>query len=455
MTALRWRVLLFMSLAANLVLAVGWLVSARHTGQRDMATAVLEGTNAPAQVRTNVVFRRQFFSWSELESPDYAKYIANLRDIACPEQTVRDIIIADVNALYARRRATEIVTPEQQWWRTEPDPDVQAAATAKSRELDLERRALLTKLLGPQWETGDQLSLPRPSRPGVTLDGPVLGMLPGEVKQAVQEIASHSQERLQAYLAARQKEGKSPEPAELAKFRQQTREELAHVLTPPQLEEFLLRFSQSATDLRGELAQLRFFNASPEEFRALFRARDEMDLQLALLGDATDPATLLRRAALEQQRDNAIQRALGKERFEDYQQLQDVAYREAFAQAQQAGVPEAAGTLHEISRVVADEQQRIRDNATLSDAQKAIELKRLELEQLLANAEALGQELPPEPPPPPPRMRSHTYRERENLMDLSLRYDVSISAIVAANPGLDFNQLKPGVTIKIPEAARR
>ena len=106
MTAMRWRVLCLVSLAANLGLAVGWWLSLRHARPPGPVETVLSDTNASPQIRTNVVFRRQFFSWSELESPDYAKYIANLRDIACPEQTIRDIIIADVNALYARRQAS-------------------------------------------------------------------------------------------------------------------------------------------------------------------------------------------------------------------------------------------------------------------------------------------------------------------------------------------------------------
>ena len=49
------------------------------------------------------MLRRQLFSWREVESADYATYIANLRDIGCPEQTIRDIIIADVNQLYSRQ----------------------------------------------------------------------------------------------------------------------------------------------------------------------------------------------------------------------------------------------------------------------------------------------------------------------------------------------------------------
>jgi hypothetical protein len=45
------------------------------------------------------------FSWRSIESADYKEYIANLRAIECPEQTIRDIIIADVNKLYGPREA--------------------------------------------------------------------------------------------------------------------------------------------------------------------------------------------------------------------------------------------------------------------------------------------------------------------------------------------------------------
>jgi hypothetical protein len=44
------------------------------------------------------------FDWRELEAPDYPTYIANLRAINCPEQTVRDIITADVASLFALKR---------------------------------------------------------------------------------------------------------------------------------------------------------------------------------------------------------------------------------------------------------------------------------------------------------------------------------------------------------------
>src|SRR3569623_2104048 len=94
-TIMRWRLLLILSLVANVVLAVGMLHYARRASSALAEAATAEPVDSI--VKTNVVLRRQFISWSHVESPDYATYIANLRSIGCPEQTIRDIIIADVN----------------------------------------------------------------------------------------------------------------------------------------------------------------------------------------------------------------------------------------------------------------------------------------------------------------------------------------------------------------------
>jgi LysM repeat protein len=449
---MRWRALAFGSLGANLLLAAGWLIAKNQWAAKAAAASAEAAKAAQSTTRTNVVVRRQFFSWREVESSDYPTYIANLRDIGCPEQTIRDIIIADVNAMYSRKRATELVTAEQQWWRSEPDPAVLQVAAEKSRALEDERRGLLVRLLGTNWESGDIVSLPRPSRPGIVLDGQILGNLPAETKQAIEEVSLRSQDKLQAYLDDQRQQGKEPDPVEVAKLRQQTRLDLQKVLTPAQLEEFLLRYSQNANDLRNEFGQLRFFNASPDEFRAVFRATDTLDQQIQLLADATDPNSVAQRKALEDQRDNAIKNALGPTRYADYQQLQDPVYRDAYAMAEQAGTPEAAQTIYEINLATLAEQNQVRTNASLTDDQKAIELTRIELEQRKANTVATGQDLPPEPPVPaqPPPRRMHVVRPGDSLGVVGLLYGLPPGAIRDANPGVDFNRLRPGDSINIP-----
>jgi hypothetical protein len=454
---MRWRIVLLTSVLLNVLLAAGWYWSGQRWRQSFTRAAIrAPETNTPTLlVKTNFVVRKQFFSWQEVESDDYLVFIANLRDIGCPEQTIRDIIIADVNALYARRRATEIVTPEQQWWRTEPDTNVLVEAAARLREMEQDRRSLLASLLGKDWEGGDQLSLPRPTRSGVPLDGAVLGLLPQETKLAVQEIANRAADRAQAYLEAQRAAGKPVDNAELARLRQQTRAELAAVLAPQQLEEYLLRYSENATQLRTELGQLKYFNATPEEFRQVFRATDTIDSQLQMLAGATDAASVQQRVALMAQRENALRLALGQERYTQFRLLHDPTYQDAFAAAQRVGNTEVATTLYEINTLATEEQNRIKANTNLTAEQRAIEAKRVELEQLKAAARAMGQELPPEPGQTAgqtvqPTRRTHVLVGLEDLNVLSRLYDMNPDQIRAANPDLNFNRLRPGDRINIP-----
>lgn len=447
---MRWRVLLFLSLLANAILAAGLLFSVRHTAALQGATA-LEETNATL-IKTNVVLRRQFLSWSHVESPDYAVYVSNLRDIGCPEQTIRDIIIADVNALYAKRRATEVITPESEWWRSDPSPEVVKLASEKLVALDTERRALLTKLLGPDWEGGDLTNLPRPSRPGVALDGPVLGVLPSDTKQSVADISARAEKRMQQYIDSMRAAGKNPDPAELARLRQQTRSDLAAVLSPQQLEEYLLRYSQTANDLRASLGKLKYFNATPDEFRAIFRASDPIDQQIELLGSSNDPVTVAQRNSLLQQRDNAIRLALGADRFRQFVNLHDPLYQQAMSQAIQKGDPGSADAIYAINVVAQNESNGIQSDTNLTDSQRAIELKQLELDQLKASTAAAGQPLPPEPQPAPQPIpaQTHVMGRTETVQALAQLYGISMSAMQAANPGLDLGTVGPGDSIRIP-----
>ena len=49
------------------------------------------------QVVTNTVVKQM--TWEMVEAADYRVYIENVRNIDCLEETIRDIILADVNKL--------------------------------------------------------------------------------------------------------------------------------------------------------------------------------------------------------------------------------------------------------------------------------------------------------------------------------------------------------------------
>jgi len=61
------------------------------------------GNEAVARVITAVPTEPKPFCWSQLDSPDYHVYVKNLRNIGCPEPTLRAIVTADVHAAYQNR----------------------------------------------------------------------------------------------------------------------------------------------------------------------------------------------------------------------------------------------------------------------------------------------------------------------------------------------------------------
>jgi len=82
------------------------------------------------------------FRWSQLESPDYGVYVANLRAIGCPEQTIREIISADLADLYAAKR-------EESGENGPVATNLPPSATAAAQQLQKQQTEVLAQLLGP------------------------------------------------------------------------------------------------------------------------------------------------------------------------------------------------------------------------------------------------------------------------------------------------------------------
>ncbi len=93
------------------------------------------------------------FDWSQIESADYRVYVANLRRIGCPEQTVRDIITADVHALYAPQIEVLEIS------RTSSNPAGRTSLDQGLIALRGEESALVEKLLGTVSSTKSSTAL--------------------------------------------------------------------------------------------------------------------------------------------------------------------------------------------------------------------------------------------------------------------------------------------------------
>jgi hypothetical protein len=339
-----------------------------------VAVTVME-TN---QGRSTPRFSQKKFGWQQVESEEYKAYLESLRAVGCPEEKVRSIIMADISELFAQKRLKEAVDHDPQWWRAEPEPTIANLLQEKGRKLDEERRVLVEKLLGKEAMELDQSEATFWSN--VQLTGPILGSLPPEVHQTVQEICGRSMERTQNAFWGRVNDGQSVNQVELAKLREQTRGDLRKVLDGAAVEEFLLRYSHNAHQLR---AQLRGFEATPDEFRKIFRAIDPVEHQLQLDYGGVEALSPQQRERFDRQRDASIKEALGPRRYEEYLVTKDPLYRQAQMTAMQYGAPpKAIMPIYEMTKLSEQKRRKILSDGSMTPQQKSDALNAVNQDQL-------------------------------------------------------------------------
>jgi hypothetical protein len=374
---MRARFWLIVSVAFNVFLAAFVYVASKPMEQ---TTVPVSPALDNVILKTNVVVRRENFTWDQLQSTNYATLIKNLRAIGCPEQTIRDIITSDVNHIYARRRVTEVNYPNYQWWKSSPDPALVQAAEEKVQSLEQERRDLLAGLLGANWNPEARELIA--ARAGITLTGPILGDLSAAVKLAVLDIVAAAQQKIEAYQERQRLAGDAIDPMEMVRLREEPLVPLASVLAPEAYDEFLLRYAPAAQQLRE---MMRALDLTPDQFRDLFSALGGIIGQPVFFYTGSDPGLLKQQQQLAAQSEAVVKATLGAV-YTAYQLNQDPVYQSSQVLAQQLNLPASAiPPIYQINRATQVELDRIRQDDTLSNDEKiqALAQTRVQEEQTL------------------------------------------------------------------------
>ena len=383
--ALNTHLWLILSLVANFFLVIFLYVATDPLREPVVPAPVAD--SGPL-IKTNVVVRHENFTWEEVESTNYPAFVKNLRAVGCPEQTIRDIIISEVNRLYGHRRLEEVVFPNYQWWRSEPEASVLQEANDKLADLETERRELLASLLGAGWDQQNNEAIAAAG--GITLTGPILGDLTPELKESVYLIAARTQLKIEAYQASQREEGKADDPMEMVRMREEPLAQLVSVLNPAQYEEYALRYSPAAQQLRE---QMRTMTLTPDQFRELYNALNSINGQPVFYYAGIDPQLYKERLQLRAQSDAIIKATLGDQLYAAYQLSQDPLYRSSKTTAEQLGVPETSvAAIYEINRATQAELNRIRNDSNMTSDEKVEAISQTQVEQQQSLQQILGPE---------------------------------------------------------------
>lgn len=323
------------------------------------ASNAATATNVPPPVR-----------WSEIESADYRQYIANLRAVGCPEQIVRDIIMADLNQVFATRFVA-IYQPEvREYWQKSKAENANPEQVKQLMALSRDKAAILQDLLGVRLDEQQMINTVHLQVNGSELN---LLFLPADTRAAaLQALTDADFETRSEEVHAR--EGYSTKVDQ--KLFNETLETLAKVLTPAELEEYRLRGSPTASEVRNEV---QYFNCTPEEFRQLVDSRD--GTQNKNLGD------LLNRTAATEE----VRKLLGDERAKEFERVTDLFYINARRPADEQGISlELVDQAWQVTRDTRAAANVVAKNSELSAAERTSQLKTLQQQAEARLNELLG-----------------------------------------------------------------
>ena len=329
-------------------------------------------------------------NWRSVESPDYKKYIANLRAIGCPEETIKDIIIADVNKLYAPRITALRAPPkefkfwqsDQQWGGMQPDKEKQKQA----RDLEKEKKALILELLGVDIEEES-----RKLYGGFDYYERTMGFIPKEKREQVRSLQEKFSEMEQDIY--RKAEGfiDSDRQLELGTIAKARSSELAKILTPEELEQYELRSSNTANQMRYGL---KTFEPTEEEFRSIFKLKKSFEDAIGQFGYDPDESPEIRKKRADAQNllSEKLKTQLGEARYTEYNRSQDYSYQELDRIAKRNDLPkDTAAKIYDMKKVAEDSAQKIRSDQSLNNEQRQAALKDIQTETEKAIGSSLGE----------------------------------------------------------------
>jgi hypothetical protein len=354
-----------LSVAANLVL--GGFIALHHrasvpavqpltkksTVQRRHLLVAKKTESSSAEMPATNTFR-----WSDIETKDYFAFVANLRSIGCPEKTIQDILIADIEKLYSEREKSY---PAPRFWMTAAERETAAKVEKEQRrEWANEKKQLIFALLGVDWDSEVRRDWVKEPEAAI-----ILGYLPEEKAMSLMKIFG-GMEKEQSEI----REGTfgimlDEDKEKLRQLSQNFDRKMKNLLSPFEYEEFTLRLGSmfSGNNLVG-------VDLNGTEYRKIIELRTPPNVMAKMAGDDEDSA-LDSFEKFAKDAEPKIEELLGEQRFADYKRAQDADFQQIFNATKDFNLPvDSIAKVYDLQKAAAEEASRLRSDQTLSDEQR-------------------------------------------------------------------------------------
>ena len=306
--------------------------------------------------------------------------MARLRAAGFPPNVIRRIISEQLIEALAARYADLLKQQfDRPFWKDLGVTALDDKSMAALRAAGKEYRDTLKSLVGDDPDADGQASAAQKRR---------YGDLPKATVEQLQAIESDYGE-----LSMQVRNGAHglmlPEDYEkIALLEKEKHADIAKLLSPQELEEFDLRSSNTASQMRYNLAT---FKPTEAEFRAIFKLQSVLDEQFPMPQGSYTTEQLAPRRAAEKELQPQIQALLGPDRYTDYQLATDPKYQQVNRLVARLDLP--AATSIQVVNVQETTQQQasaLRRNRDLTPDQRNAQIAALAQQAQAQLTAALG-----------------------------------------------------------------
>ncbi|HVS53927.1 MAG TPA: hypothetical protein VHD62_16345 [Opitutaceae bacterium] len=386
------------SLVVNVALAVFLVVrspdssvpAANADGTASAGAAVSSAPGAPGSAAAKKTAAKSAASdtarplWDRLRSDDLPTLVARLREAGFPPIVIRRIVTTLITEKFdARRLELEKGYLEAPFWTNATGPYNDPKIGPELRQLQRQQMQLAQQALGEN--LADMFADTDENRALLRFQ---IGNIPPEkIQQLYDVVNDYGEKRSAIYAALRSGPLLDADREKLVALEHAQRDALAKFLSPAELDDFMLRSSDSSARLRNLIAPMR---PSEQEFRTIYPLYQAFSEQFPQDGNLSPEQNAARAAGLAQLV-GQVKTLLPPDRAADIDQVANTSASQLNRLVARLDLPLSAAT--EVSNVQKDTQQRataIRSDSSLNAAAKRTQLSALADEATAKVSTALG-----------------------------------------------------------------
>lgn len=313
-------------------------------------------------------------TWKALQTDDLKTFVANLRAAGFPTSVIRAMVGIRISAQF-RDRVKELMGTQgvAEYWKPDAMNGLNSSKFFEAyNQIFRDRAKVMREVLGSDYFANSPGEVTAAQRRQY-------GNLPKAKIDLVQQINDDYAEMTAQIRAAMQGITLPEDREKMALLEREKRADLAAVLTPEELDDYMMHSSNVTSRLRVPLS---IMDASEAEFKALFKIFDkyQADLNPTAGGGVTyfsQDMMQRRRDAEKAVNDQAIA-ALGPERGAEFARANNSEFQQLYRLVQRDGLPvDAAVRAYNLRDTTAQESVRIVDAKDMSPADKRAALTTL------------------------------------------------------------------------------